>query len=120
MTTALGFHPLDPLCSPLRCLEWLGIVAPVPPHLPVSQLDEKHYVEYLPAAVVVDSLNDPQSIPDQHPAQLDSWRRGVGFLERSHVLSTPDGLSRLGHLRHVVLVAQRVLLLSAQAREKLR
>jgi hypothetical protein len=37
---SLGFHPLDPLRPPLRCLEWLGEVPTVSPHLSVAQLED--------------------------------------------------------------------------------
>jgi hypothetical protein len=82
----LGFQPLYPSCSPLRCFERLGVVAGISPHLPVPKLDDGHDHKYLPAAVIVDSLGDPQPIPNQHPTQPDARRVGVRFLERPHVL----------------------------------
>jgi hypothetical protein len=61
-------------------------------------------MEELLAAIVGDALDDPQSVPDQHPPYPDARRGGVirkGFLEGPHVLPAPDALARLEHLHDV-------------------
>src|SRR5918992_962013 len=104
----LGLHPLDPLRPLLGCLERFRVVAGVPPHLPISRLDDEYHAKYLPLAVVVDPLHDPQPRPHQHPPYPDAGRgrvAGEGLLERPHVLGAPDALAGLGHLHGTVLVS---------------
>jgi hypothetical protein len=72
---SLRFHPLDPLRPPLRRLERLSEVPTVSPHLPVAQLTDYHHDEYPSVAVVYYRLYNPQSLLDQHPAQLERPRR---------------------------------------------
>jgi hypothetical protein len=77
----LGVHWLDPLRPPLRRLERLGVVAPVPPYPPVFELENHRHVGYLTTAVVVDRLDDPKPVPDEHSTQPDGRRVGVSLVE---------------------------------------
>jgi hypothetical protein len=61
---------------PLRCLEGLGEVPSVSPHLAVAQLANDHEVQYPTVAVFDDPLDNPQSLLDQHLAHLERRRRG--------------------------------------------
>jgi hypothetical protein len=94
----LEFHPLDPLSPPLRSLERLGVVAPVAPYPPVLELQYHHHVEHLPAAALVECLNDPQPVPDEHSTQPEG-RRAAGasllflMFSRPRIVSPDWGIS---------------------------
>jgi hypothetical protein len=65
---ALRFYPLDPPRPPLRRLEGFDVVAGVALDLAIAQLDGEQHGKYLAFAIVVDSLGDPQTLPDRRPS----------------------------------------------------
>src|SRR5215217_1761328 len=93
----LFFNLLQPslvrvLKGSLRCLKRRGVVASIPPYLPVFELEDHREVRYLPATVVVDPLHHPKPFPHQHPTHSDSRRTRVSLVQSPHVLSAHDAL----------------------------
>jgi hypothetical protein len=71
------------------------------------------------AAVVGAGLDHPDVAGADHPARLDGGRVGICLLEGAHVLAPADALARLGHLHHIVGMAQLVLGLGAEMLQSL-
>lgn len=105
----LESHPLYPLSPPIRSIKRLGVVAPVPPYLPVSKLEYHRHVEHLPTAALVDRLNYPQPFPDEHSTQphrrkgSSPWEYWWRLYSWGHVLRMSDAGDRLSGVRHQVL-----------------